>query len=727
MKSNSITTSNTLTKLSALICIAGAVVLSFLLFTDKAYALRQSRFDLTLEDGGVPITSEQTIRLSIWTHGIEQNDHISDSAINTNSDHYGEHWDTINKTPNSSGVTAIIFDTDFVEFPSFSGANIYLRVEYKGVGEADSSYILYSAPEIEDTHLDYHPMDNESVSFYEKMVLNNQFISTHAKFFENMEVGRNATASGFYAFAAGDGVIASGNRSIAMGDENTASGIDSFAIGDTTLASGNQSVSMGKDTVASGNKSFAGGRASTAAGNYSFAFGEYVSAIANKSFAIGEGTIASGDKSFAGGSGSVASGDYSFAFGLNVTASGNKSTAFGEDLEASGLESFATGDGNVSSGNQSVAMGKDTTASNYRAFAVGQDTIASGAKSVAMGDNNTASGNDSFAMGQNSTAGGHQSVAMGDTVVVTGNDAFVFGENITNSTSNSFAVGYEQIDFHVMENAVKIPNDSTKLYFGSGDDVSIMYDGTNMVLNSREVGTGSFEFQGGNVELDEGLSVADGRLTFLSGGTSIFNQLGEAIHLRIESDNEENMFFVNGITDRIGIGTSAPETELDVIGTISGKTLVTSGNIFSSGSVSRYGFFYAYDTVADTNLSAGSYTTIDNDQVVVSDSDFYSEDSGTVTIQRSGLYRVDAKCGSKKPANTRELAECAIHIGGAIQNNLTCAMYARETSGVSGTSCAINGLINLSATDQVTLRYKPDHVNIDPADNEQSLTLEFVR
>jgi hypothetical protein len=50
--------------------------------------------------------------------------------------------------------------------------------------------------------------------------------------------------------------------------------------------------------------------------------------------------------------------------------------------------------------------------------------------------------------------------------------------------------------------AVKIQADSSKLMFGAGDDASVLYDGTNMVFNSREVGTGNFIFSGGNVGIN---------------------------------------------------------------------------------------------------------------------------------------------------------------------------------------------------------------------------------
>ena len=41
--------------------------------------------------------------------------------------------------------------------------------------------------------------------------------------------------------------------------------------------------------------------------------------------------------------------------------------------------------------------------------------------------------------------------------------------------------------------------DSMKMYLGAGDDCSIMYDGSNMVFNSQEVGTGGFYFANGTL------------------------------------------------------------------------------------------------------------------------------------------------------------------------------------------------------------------------------------
>jgi len=75
----------------------------------------------------------------------------------------------------------------------------------------------------------------------------------------------------------------------------------------------------------------------------------------------------------------------------------------------------------------------------------------------------------------------------------------------------------------------------------------------------------------------------EGASTF--SGTAIFNQDSNAINFRIESDNVENMFFVDGTNDRVGIGTSSPTTTLEVVGTASGDILHAQKELTSSGSV----------------------------------------------------------------------------------------------------------------------------------------------
>ena len=43
-----------------------------------------------------------------------------------------------------------------------------------------------------------------------------------------------------------------------------------------------------------------------------------------------------------------------------------------------------------------------------------------------------------------------------------------------------------------------------KLFFGAGNDVTIEYDGTNMLFDSQLIGTGDFLFSGGDLEVTDG-------------------------------------------------------------------------------------------------------------------------------------------------------------------------------------------------------------------------------
>ncbi|MFH0851333.1 MAG: hypothetical protein V1876_01145 [Candidatus Peregrinibacteria bacterium] len=89
------------------------------------------------------------------------------------------------------------------------------------------------------------------------------------------------------------------------------------------------------------------------------------------------------------------------------------------------------------------------------------------------------------------------------------------------------------------------------------------------------------------------LKVSGGAVSIAANGTSIFNTDNWPVNFRIASDNETNMFFVDGTHDRVGIGTSSPETTLDVNGTISGSAIRISGLaasgalVYSSGSSLR--------------------------------------------------------------------------------------------------------------------------------------------
>jgi len=54
------------------------------------------------------------------------------------------------------------------------------------------------------------------------------------------------------------------------------------------------------------------------------------------------------------------------------------------------------------------------------------------------------------------------------------------------------------------------------------------------------------------------------KVSFTPDAAQVFNESGADVDFRIESDDNANMFFVDGSEDRIGIGTSTPDFALDI-------------------------------------------------------------------------------------------------------------------------------------------------------------------
>lgn len=58
-------------------------------------------------------------------------------------------------------------------------------------------------------------------------------------------------------------------------------------------------------------------------------------------------------------------------------------------------------------------------------------------------------------------------------------------------------------------------------------------------------------------------------------GANVWNDAGDAIDQRMEGDTDANLFFLQGSTDRIGIGTATPTAKLQVNGSLATGAPVT--------------------------------------------------------------------------------------------------------------------------------------------------------
>jgi len=88
-------------------------------------------------------------------------------------------------------------------------------------------------------------------------------------------------------------------------------------------------------------------------------------------------------------------------------------------------------------------------------------------------------------------------------------------------------------------------SDNDKLKFGVGDPAT----STSITIDaSQNVGIG-------NTSPTATLDVD---------GSAIFNESGTAVDFRVEGDTEQNLFFVDASTDRVGVGTSTPTSDFQV-------------------------------------------------------------------------------------------------------------------------------------------------------------------
>ena len=89
---------------------------------------------------------------------------------------------------------------------------------------------------------------------------------------------------------------------------------------------------------------------------------------------------------------------------------------------------------------------------------------------------------------------------------------------------------------------------------------------------------------GNDIALTSGTSIVSG---FNADAAQTFNDSGADVDFRIEGDTEQNLFFVDGGTDKVGIGTNAVAAGQGTL-TVYGRMQVTRGSGFQTLTTSSW-------------------------------------------------------------------------------------------------------------------------------------------
>ena len=265
----------------------------------------------------------------------------------------------------------------------------------------------------------------------------------------------------------------------------------------------------------------------------------------------------------------------------------------------------------------SVAFGENTKAKGDKSMAFGSYTEALGSKSTAWGSQSIASGSESTAWGYQSLATGLRSTAWGINTEAEGSYSTTCGGNV-----NAYS-GYETV-FGRYNTAYSPDN---PFAWDSDDRLFVIANGTSDALRSNALTI----MKNGNF----GIGTDDPSVAFDIRANTVFNNAGANLDFRIESDNQSYMFFVDGGTNRVGIGESSPEGFLHVDSDNSAPALVLQGG--TSGDLT-------WSSAQDLNLGTWNFSTNTYDELM------QIENTGEVGINEpnpNGMLHIKQKVGEK--------------------------------------------------------------------------------
>ena len=196
--------------------------------------------------------------------------------------------------------------------------------------------------------------------------------------------------------------------------------------------------------------------------------------------------------------------------------------------------------------------------------------------------------------------------------------------------------------------------------------------------------------------------------SFDADGAQVFNESGAAVDFRIEGDTEQNLFFVDGTADKIGVATSSPAETLDV----SGNALLSG----SDGTLRKLTFGATGGNHGSIGVDASGHTFVDVETSggvlhgkIGGNERLKLQDSGPVmTITEAGTDGYETLLKLYRSSSSANEVGMQFDLSGSGGAGQAVGIYAAKTEDwSSGTSrsATLNFQVKDDGTDQVMYQF----------------------